>query len=139
MNQRDRVYAAFMIAAVAVYAVVPVIVAAGENAKLEVDDYAFCTSVENREPINRERAFSPDVGRVYLWTLIAGAGEPAKIKHVWYYGDKKMNKVKLDIAFEQTRTWSYKNILPSQTGDWYVDIIDCHGNLLRQVSFEVTD
>ena len=42
MNQRDRVYAAFMIAAVAVYAVVPVIVAAGENAKLEVDDYAFC-------------------------------------------------------------------------------------------------
>ncbi len=141
MKKRNGLYLPITIAtlALAVSVMLPGLAVTGEDSSIEVRDYAFCTSVENREPISRERSFSSGTRRIYLWTLITSDEVPTKIKHIWYHGDKRMSKVKLDIPYERTRTWSYKTIQPSQTGDWYVDIIDCDGNLLKQVSFKVTE
>jgi len=115
------------------------IAAAEEQAAVEVDDYAFCTNVENHEPINRENTFSSEVGRVYLWNLILAGSTPAQVTHVWYHGDKQMQKETLDIDSASARIWSYMDIASADTGDWYVDIVDCDGNTLKQVSFKVTE
>jgi len=95
------------------------------------------TGLEEREIIGEAYNFPSSIGRVYCWTLVLGAEEPAEIMHVWYYGEKKMAEVKLAIKSQRYRTWSCKTILPEWVGDWRVEVVDAMGNLLKCISFEV--
>ncbi len=104
---------------------------------LKVEEYAFCENIEERQPIGIKTIFSKDVGKVYLWTNIVGAKEPTTIKHIWYYGKKKVTEVSLKVNYFRNRTWSYKTILPQWVGDWYVEIVDSEGNLLEKVTFAI--
>ena len=101
-----------------------------EEDSLRVQKFAFCKSVEDREPVGVSTEFPPDIGRICLWTRIYGAEQPTKIKHVWYYGVKKMREILLSIQYQRTRTWSYKNILPQWAGDWHVEVVDEKGKVL---------
>jgi hypothetical protein len=110
----------------------------GKN-KLKVEESAFCTKIKNHDPEGESEVFPADVGRVYLWMTVSGAEKPAKIKHVWYYGVKKMREISLDIEYKRTRTWSYKNILPQWAGDWHVEVLDENDKVLERLSFRVTE
>ena len=107
--------------------------------ELKIEESAFCTGVKNREPQGVSEVFPADVGRVYLWTTVTCAERPTKIKHVWYYGVKKMREVTLDIEYKRTRTWSYKNMLPQWAGDWHVEVLDENDKVLGRLSFRITD
>ena len=104
---------------------------------LEVKEYALCTGVEDRQPVNKRTTFTQDVGRVYLWINIYGAEEPTQIKHRWHYKGQNMAEVSLDIKYPYYRTWSYKTILPQWVGDWTVDVVDAKGSVLQEISFVI--
>lgn len=106
---------------------------------LDVNEYAFCEGVENREPVGKKDVFSPQIGKVYLWTVITGANEPTEIKHVWYHGEEKMAEIPLNIKYPRSRTWSCKTIISEWTGDWHVDIIDSKQNLIKKVTLKIED
>lgn len=111
--------------------------AAAPAPSLSVSDCAFCKSVVNREPVDKAEVFPPEVGKVYFWTVITGAKEPAEVKHIWYYNNKKMLKVSLTIKNLRHRTWSSKTIIPEWLGDWKVDVVDASGNILKSAFFKI--
>ena len=110
---------------------------ARERPALRVAKITLTTGVKDRQPIDSAIVFPDSVGRVYCWTLIQGIKEPTVIKHIWYYGEKRVAEVSLEVKPPRYRTWSYKTILPQWKGDWRVWIVDSQGNLLGTASFKI--
>ena len=109
------------------------------SGKLVIQKYAFCKKVEKREPVGTAKEFPADTGNVYLWMLVTGAEKPTKIRHIWYYMDKPVFTVSLDVRYQRTRTWSYKNIPTESTGKWYVRVFDESDAELGKFSFTIKE
>lgn len=105
--------------------------------ELKVTKVTLTTGVKDREPVDSAVAFPSSVGRVYCWILIEGTKEPTAIRHLWYYREKKMAEISLEIESSRYRTWSSKTILPHWRGDWRVEIVDSQDNLLGIISFKI--
>jgi hypothetical protein len=90
--------------------------------------------VNNLEPVGENKEFDASVGTVSCWTKVTATTVPATIKHVWYFGDKKVFEQSLDLKFASTRTWSSKSV---KSGGWKVDVTDDAGTVLSSVSFTV--
>ena len=105
---------------------------------LKIKEAVLCEEVENREPEYIGTTFSKDIELVYCYTVVHGAQDTTTIRHVWYFGDKKMGAVPLRIKkSKRWRTWSNKKILPEWTGKWKVDVVSVHGRVLKSVAFEI--
>jgi len=104
-----------------------------------IQKYSFCERVEKRKPVGVKKVFRSDIGRVYLWTTVTGAEKPTKIKHIWYYNKEKKLEINLAVKYKRTRTWSYKNILPEWTGDWYVEVVNEDGKVIGKFTFTIKD
>lgn len=104
---------------------------------LVVDEIQICSSVEGRIPQGADSIFAADIERVYCFTKLKNSGGNSNVTHVWYYKDKEMSRVKLAVRAATWRTWSYKTILPSWTGEWRVDVLSQDGNVLSSKSFEI--
>lgn len=113
-----------------------VIVADENEDSLEVDA-VLCKSVAEREPIEEDSLFLSDLGKIYCWTLVTGAAGPTTITHVWFYGEKELVSVELEVKSPWFRTWSYKTIPAEWTGDWHVKVYDSEENLLRKLDFKI--
>jgi hypothetical protein len=106
--------------------------AADQN--LKVEKIVAATSVDNHEPVGENTEFSASAGTLYCWTKVTATTVPATIKHVWFFGDKKVFDQSLDLKFTSTRTWSSKAV---KAGNWKVDVTDDAGTVLASVSFTV--
>ena len=110
---------------------------AGEAAapEIKVEKIVTASSVENREPVGETAAFDGAAGRVYTWTKITAANTPVAIKHVYYFGEKKVFELELSIKSSPYRVWSNKAVWP---GSWKVDVTDETGKVLSSASFTVS-
>jgi hypothetical protein len=97
----------------------------------------LCTSIENRMPVGETTTFSTEVGTVCCWCRVSGCQGETTIKHVWYYQGKQMNEVELPVRSVSWRTWSFKSVPASMTGEWSVKVMDQAGNVLKEVTFTV--
>ncbi|MBN1290904.1 MAG: DUF2914 domain-containing protein [Candidatus Latescibacteria bacterium] len=104
-----------------------------------VEKFSFCERIEKRQPAEVKKEFPANIGRVYLWTTLTGVEQPTKIKHIWYYNNEKVLEISLNVRYKRTRTWSYKNIQPDMTGDWYVEVVDDNNKVIGKFSFKITD
>ncbi|WP_404341536.1 DUF2914 domain-containing protein [Pseudoalteromonas mariniglutinosa] len=59
------------------------------------------------------------------------------VRHVWYYQDQQMASVELSITAPRYRTYSSKNIMPTQTGEWRVEVLDQQGVMLAHKEFRI--
>jgi hypothetical protein len=100
-----------------------------------VERIVAATSVENREPVGETAVFPKETARVYIWTKIAAATAPVKIKHVYYYEGKKVAEVELAVNSSPYRVWSNKSVRP---GSWKVEVTDEAGTVLTTLEFSVT-
>ena len=116
------------------FAALQVIPAKGAEQGLVVQKIVMATSVKNLEPVGENTEFPASVGTLSCWTKIAAKTVPSTIKHVWYFGDKKVFELSLDIKFPSTHTWSTKSV---KLGTWKVVVTDEAGTELSSVSFTV--
>ncbi len=104
-------------------------------AEMKVLRATVCTGIEDREPIGQAESFS-NVHKLYLFSEINDAEDTSSIKHIWYFGDKKMLEIELAVNGQRWRTWSYKNIYGVK-GDWRAEVVAFSGEVLSTVSFTV--
>ncbi len=123
---------------VATFLGLPVATMAQEAPSLEVAVAAICQDVVDREPVDAGVSFPASVGTLYCFTKIAGAQEPTKVTHVWYFGATERARVELDVNSSSWRTWSSKIIQAHEIGSWRVDVIDEAGTVLKELQFEIT-
>jgi hypothetical protein len=108
-----------------------------ETQGLKVSESAIATGIENLTPLGESDSFPPSVGKLYAFSKITGATEDTSIKHLWYYGDKLMAEVPLDVKSISWRTYSSKKIIRIWTGQWRVDITTEDGTVLETLNFTV--
>ncbi len=104
---------------------------------ISIQEMVFCTSIEEREPVDPDSLFSDTVGQVYCFTRITGATDTTTIYHVWFHEDEEKARVELSVRATPWRTWSSKLILKEWDGIWRVDILLPGGRLLRSKEFLV--
>jgi hypothetical protein len=104
---------------------------------MEVVEMMICTGVQDRVPVGTDTMFLKTVGQLYCYTKVTGAGESAKLSHVWYHNDQEMARVDLNIMADTWRTWSSKKIAEEWTGKWRVDVVSESGEVLKSISFTV--
>ena len=110
-----------------------------EENGLTVARIAICRAVEDREPVDEGTRFPADVGRLYCFTKITGAGGETSVTHVWYHGEQERARVALRVGAAAWRTWSSKRLWHTWTGDWRVVVEDADGAVLTEQAFTVTE
>ena len=104
---------------------------------LSVETAAIATGVENLTPIGVGEKFPATIGRVYCYSKILGGSEGNSVKHIWYYGDKKVSEMSLSVKYSSFRTYSYKTIPSNWTGKWRLEIVSDDGTILKTLEFNV--
>lgn len=112
---------------------------AQSRAALHVEQFSFCRIVENRAPVGTDSIFPDTVGRVFCFTKVSGAAEPAMISHVWYFNEKQISRIDLEVKSKTWRTWSYKKIPKGWIGTWRVDLVSSDGEVLQKAQFTVIE
>lgn len=104
---------------------------------LRVEESVLCTGVKDRNPQGASDTFDVTVKKIFFFTRVVGAKTPTTITHVWYWNEKKMAEVPLDVRSENWRTWSSKRIDPSWKGHWAVKVLDGNGELVLTKDFQI--
>ncbi len=107
------------------------------NQAISVEYGVICRSVIDRVPLSTGDAFPNDVEKLYCFTHIRGIKEPSTVVHQWLYEGEKVFSIELPVNSPSWRTYSAKKILPHQTGEWKVEVLDNSGILLKQIFFIV--
>jgi hypothetical protein len=110
--------------------------AAQKQPGLVLEDIQFYTAVEDRQPSGVGSVFPEDLDKLYCFTKIGGADRTTYVYHVWYFGNKKIARVKLPVKSKSWRTWSSKN-LHMGLGYGYVEIVSESGDILGRAEFEI--
>ena len=106
---------------------------------LDVKEIIICRGVYKRNPIKPGFEFTNNVDSLFCYTKISNSGPKKEIKHLWYFKDKKITTVVYNIKTAYNyRSWSRKTILPSQTGQWRVEIVDENDKLLASRDFSIS-
>ena len=107
--------------------------------QLKLNEVMICRGVYKRNPIKPGFTFSNNVDSIFCYTKISNKGPKHEIKHLWYYENKLITAVTYNIKTSYNyRSWSKKTILPSQIGEWRVDIIDDKENVLGSRKFQIS-
>ncbi|AOT09983.1 DUF2914 domain-containing protein [Pseudoalteromonas luteoviolacea] len=112
------------------------------NAKVDTSHISravLTTGIEDREPINvLKHLVEPNrfQEKLYFFTEIKGL-QGEVVQHLWFHQDQLMADITLPVSTPRYRTYSSKNIMPSQTGEWRVEVITQGGQLLAQKSFRI--
>lgn len=102
-----------------------------------VEDAVLCTAVVDRSPEGTASNFPPDVGRIFAFTKVMEMEAPGTVIHRWSHEGAVVAEVPLDVGGAYWRTWSSKAVLPEQTGNWEVEVLDGAGNVLATLGFTV--
>jgi len=74
---------------------------------------------------------------IWCFTLLENLEAPTTVTHAWFHEGHTEAMIELDVTSNWYRTWSYKRILPSQTGPWEVKVLDAGGTVLGATAFSV--
>ena len=97
----------------------------------------LATAVVEREPVQVSSPIPAEVGRLYYFTEIVEAGSATTVLHLWYWRNRSVSVVLLEVNGPRFRTWSYKTIPPAWTGEWRVEARTPDGTILSSKAFHV--
>ena len=97
---------------------------------LSIEKMAFCTGVQEKEPVGEAAEFAAGVGTLYFWSNVLNSGPESSVKHVWYYNGAEKASVDLPARYTRNRVWSSKLVPPESTGEWKVEVIAENGEVL---------
>jgi len=99
---------------------------------------AIAKDVENREPIGVSQRVSVRQQRVYCWMHVVN-GQGGRIIVRWTRRGNKITETQLPVGSNSWRTWAYASLRPSMVGPARVEILDESGELLKTLSFKITE
>lgn len=105
-------------------------------------DSGICTEVADHQGVGFGEGFEKNIGTLFCFTRIEGGSPPKagdKITHVWYHRDAERFRIALPVKGSVWVTHSEKNILPAETGDWRVDVLDPEGDLISVFQFFIKE
>ena len=108
---------------------------AGSEGGLRVEQMEFCAAVRDRAPVGAAGTFPSDIARVYCFTKIAGAQDTVSVDHVWYFKDREISRVSLEVKSASWRTWSTKRMAPEWRGPWRVDVVESDTTVVASKEF----
>lgn len=136
MKTRHFPITAVVLACLITLAALPALAAEEQAAtQLSIEEAVICRDVIDREPVGQADVFPKDLKKVMCFTRVVGSNEPTEIYHNWFYGEKMVASVPLNVASSNWRTYSSKTILPEYTGEWKVEIISRDGEVLKKIYF----
>lgn len=97
---------------------------------LTIESMAFCTGVEEREPVGEAAEFTSDVETLYFWSNVLNEGEETTVSHNWYLNGEEKASVELPAKYPRNRVWSSKIIPAEWTGEWKVEVVSESGDVL---------
>jgi hypothetical protein len=97
---------------------------------LTIESMAFCTGVEEREPVGEAAEFTSDVGTLYFWSNVLNSGDETTVSHNWYLNGEEKASVELPARYPRNRVWSSKIIPAEWTGEWKVEVVSESGDVL---------
>jgi hypothetical protein len=99
-----------------------------------ISQAVFAKTVENREPVDIIKDASDSLGKIYFFTNMRNlTGE--RITHRWSYNNKIMAQISFDIKGQRWRVWSSKNLWHTWLGEWTVDVLNQHSDVLISKTF----
>ncbi|HEX9614114.1 MAG TPA: DUF2914 domain-containing protein [Bacteroidota bacterium] len=124
------------ILAILLVAALPVLAQEGqtEMKKLEVGEAKLGKNVQDRQIVDETTTFEVNE-KAYLWMRIVG-GSADSVTVTWKTTDQSY-EVKLNVGGSPWRTWANKTLYTA--GDWTVTVTDDEGNVLKEMSFTVTE
>lgn len=99
---------------------------------------AIAKRVENREPIGVSQRVSVRQQRVYCWMHVLN-GEGERITVRWIRRGNKTTETQLPVGSNSWRTWACAYLRPAMVGPAWVEILDESGELLKTLSFKITE
>lgn len=109
-------------------------------AGIEVLRAYVCETIEESEPAQAGTSFVPEETGGSRLCCFSEIGLPAgsdTVLHVWYWGDREMLRIPLEVRGPRWRTWSAKRVHDDWRGAWHVDISDRAGLVLMRLVFSV--
>ncbi|MDN3378819.1 MULTISPECIES: DUF2914 domain-containing protein [unclassified Pseudoalteromonas] len=112
------------------------------GAKIDTDKVSravLTRDVVEREPVNVFKAdirFSEFTESLAFFSELKNL-QGQQIRHIWRYENQVMASIELNVTSPRYRTYSNKHILPEQTGQWRVDVVDEQDHLLAQKEFRI--
>jgi len=112
------------------------------GAKIDTDKVSravLTRDVVDREPVNVFKAdirFSEFTESLAFFSELKNL-QGQRIRHIWRYENQVMASIELNVTSPRYRTYSNKHILPEQTGQWRVDVVDEQDHLLAQKEFRI--
>ena len=102
---------------------------------LKVEKAVMCQAVDQREPLGIVNVISGDAGKIYCFTRITGAARETVVTHKWFLNGELKSSVDLPVESSNWRTWSTKEIDPSDAGDGMVEVVSSEGVVLTTIIF----
>ncbi len=105
---------------------------------LTIDKLLVCAKVKDRVPGGCEENFSlAETGKVFTWMKVSDVKAPKILKHVYFWEDKKIATVTLNLKYTTMRTWSQKTFKPDQVGNWKVVVMTKDDEVIASRSWTV--
>lgn len=104
---------------------------------------ALAPQIVDREPRDTGSVFSPAVDTLYAWIRIGRVAELSdrrtRIEHRWYHEGRLISSVTLTVGSPSWRTWSFVRMSADAIGDWRVDIVSPHGEVMETLRFTIAE
>lgn len=102
---------------------------------IEIKAAQLTIGIANHEPTTAlPTVVAKYVRKLYFFTQIANAKDQT-IYHRWIYQSRIMATVPLQIKSPLYRTWSSKRLTSAWKGQWYIEVLDQHKNVIDRHSF----
>ncbi|HEQ99057.1 MAG TPA: DUF2914 domain-containing protein [candidate division Zixibacteria bacterium] len=114
---------------------------AAEPVELKLD-IKIADAILDKEPVGIDSVFENTIGTLCCWSkVVAEKLYPITIYHIWNYEGKEQSRDSIDVTASPDgfRAYTAHKILPEQTGDWTVYIVDRNYNVLGMSKFNIVD
>ncbi len=93
----------------------------------------ICLDVDDGKPLLIKSSFSALVDYLYCYVQIQPP--PRVVRHRWMYDGEEMSEELFTVREKNQTTWSRMEMSPQWEGEWWVEILNEHDELLTSVSF----
>ncbi|PLX78929.1 MAG: hypothetical protein C0615_03115 [Desulfuromonas sp.] len=102
----------------------------------EIMRCGFCTSIEEREPVDTPETIEQGQQTAYFFTEVAN-GSGQSLTHKWYFNDVPIAEIPLKVGTDRWRTWSTKQVWHLTPGTIKVQVSDTGGKILAEETITI--